>query len=437
MNLKLTSLAVCAGLLLVAARAYAAEQPDAQAASQWSQWRGPNRDGKSPDTGLLKSWPEGGPKLLWKLTGVGQGFSSVSMGGGLIYITGRKQVGNPSKLPEAPHIYKRPGKRYYITAVDMDGKVKWVRDTNKAYLGFMKGTRGTVTYDDGNIYVETGLGEVGCFDAQSGKTKWSRDIHKDFKGITPPGHTFGRSESLLIVGDHVIATPGGEDAFMVALDKKTGKTVWKSPKISAAAHTSPIYAVYQGVPIIINGAHKGLVCVHARTGKIQWVREFGKGARGRIPTPVFVDGYVYWAIGYGKGALCMKLSVSGKKVKAKEVYRTKDMDCIVGGYVVKDGYVYGNHKGVYTCLELKTGKKMWEADGVGKGSICYADGMLYLYSERGGKAGLASFSPKGMELKGTVTTEGQGESWAHPVVCGGRLYLRHDDNLYCYDIKAK
>ena len=439
MSLKLTGITASITLLLVCTSAFRAAEPTGVKASpQWFQWRGPNRDGKSPDKGLLKSWPEGGPKLLWKVPLIGQGFSSVSCGGGLLYVTGRRQAGYPTTLPKAKNVYKLPGDRYYVTAIDMDGKVKWVRDVTKCYRGYYPGTRSTATYDNGNIYLETGAGVVVCCDAKTGATKWSRDIHKDFNGITPEGHTFGRSESVLIIGDLAIVTPGGEDAFMVALDKKTGKTVWKSGKYSAAAHTSPIYVVYEGVPIIINGANQGLICIHAKTGKIQWTQDFAKGARGRVPTPGFVEGgYVYWAVGYGKGGICMKLSASGRKVKAKELWRSDDMDCIVGGFVIHDGYIYGNHKTGYACLELKTGKTMWKAEGVGKGSVCWADGMLYMYAQKDGLAGLATCSPKGLEMKGTVNVPGMDQSWAHPVVYGGRLYLRYDNNLYCFDVKAK
>jgi len=437
---KTISVILSISLLPVFAPAAKADKSDPPA--QWSQWRGPNRDGKSPDTGLLKSWPKGGPKLLWKVPLIGQGFSSVSIGGGLIYTTGRRAAGYPTSLPAAKNVYKLPGDRYYATAIAPDGKVKWRRDLTKCYRGYYPGTRSTPTYDCGNLYLETGAGVVICCDAQTGKTIWIRDIHKDFNGITPPGHTFGRSESVLIVGDQAIVTPGGEDAFMVALDKKTGKTVWKSPKVSAAAHTSPIHVVYKGVPLLINGANMGLVCIHAKTGRIQWTRPFAQGARGRVPTPGFVEkgGYVYWAVGYGKGGICMKLSVSGQKVTAKELWRTEDMDCMVGGFVIHDGYIYGNNRGGYACIELKTGKTIWKTDGEkagGRGSLCWADGMLYLYSEKEGKASLATCSPKGLEIKGTVTTPGMDQSWAHPVVFGGKLYLRYNDNLFCFDVKAK
>ena len=181
----------------------------------------------------------------------------------------------------------------------------------------------------------------------------------------------------------------------------------------------------------------GLVCIHAKTGKIQWVKKFAEGARGRVSTPSCIGDYVYWAVGYGKGGICMKMSASGQKVKAKEAWRTDDMDCMVGGHIVHDGYIYGNHKAGYACIELKTGKTMWKSEDAEKGSLCWADDMLYLYAEKDGKATLAPCSPKGLKIKGAFNVAGTNQSWAHPVVFGGRLYLRYDDNLYCYDVKAK
>ena len=437
MSLRSTSCVACLGLVLVVAFACGAAEPaGAKAPAEWFQWRGPNRDGKSPDTGLLKSWPPGGPKLLWKRTGIGQGFSNVSFGGGLIYTTGRKEAGNPSKIPPAKHVYKRPGDRLYIFAIDAHGKVTWVRDITKAYPGFYKGARATPTYDNGNLYLLTGTGEIGCYDATNGDAKWKRDF-KEFKAVIPEGiHRFGFSESVLIVDDLAIVSPGG-NCFMVALDKTTGKTVWTSDTYAAAEHSSAIHIVYQGVGILVNGSRKGLFCVHAKTGKTLWTQEFAPKNIANVPTPAFSDGYVFWAVGYNKGGICMKLSVSGQNVTAKEAWRTEDMDCHVGGYVIHNGYIYGNHANKWTCLDLKTGKRQWLEKGVGKGSLCWADGMLYLYSEKDGLAGLATCSPKGLEMKGTVTVAGENQSWAHPVVYRGRLYLRYDDTLYCFDVKAK
>ncbi|MDP6522592.1 MAG: PQQ-like beta-propeller repeat protein [Kiritimatiellia bacterium] len=408
----------------------------AEETAEWNQWRGPNRDGKSPDTGLLRSWPEGGPKKLWQLEGLGSGFSSVTFGGGLIYITGRKEPGNPMKPPPAKHIYKRPGDRLYIYAIDMDGKYKWARDVATAWMGYYKGARASVTYDNGKLYLLVGTGEIGCYDAKNGDKIWTRDF-KEFNAIVPEGiHRFGWSESILILDDKAIVCPGG-DFFMVALDKNTGKEVWKSGKYAEAEHCSTIHVVYKGVPMLINGSRMGLACIHAETGKILWTQEFAPKNTANVPTPAFSGGYVFWAVGYNKGGICMKLSVDGDKVTATEAWRTEDMDCHVGGYIIHEGYIYGNDKAGFTCLDLKTGEKQWHEKGVGKGSLCWADEMLYLYREVKGEAALATCSPKGMEMKGTVTVQGEQQSWAHPVVHGGRLYLRYDNTLYCLDVKGK
>ena len=424
-----TSLTLTIVLITVLASIHAARTEEVA----WPCWRGKNRDGKSSDKGLLKNWPEGGPKLLWKVTGIGQGFSSATFGGGLVYITGRQEEGNPSVIPKSKDVYKRPGDRLYITAIDMDGKVKWARDVTKAYLGSFKGARAAVTYDNGKLYLITGTGEIGCYDATNGEAKWKRDF-KEFNAVIPK-RGFGISESVLIVGDLAIVTPGG-DCFMAALNKKTGATVWKSKPYAPPQHCSAIHVEHQGASMIINGSHKGLVCLDAKTGKIHWTRDFAEKNTANVPTPAFSDGCVFWAVGYGRGGICMKLSVSGDKVTATEAWRTKDMDCRVGGYIIHDGYIYGNHKDGYACLDLKTGETKWKEEAVRKGSLCWADDMLYLFGEKDGLVGLATCSPDGLKMKGTVRVAGQNFSWAYPVVIGGRLYLRYDETLYCFDVKA-
>jgi len=399
--------------------------------SLWPQWRGPNRDGKSLEKGLLKRWPAGGPRLVWKLRGIGQGFSSVSLGGGLLYVTGRKQAGNPLALPPAKHVYARPGKRLFLFAITMDGEHEWAKDVAEAYLGYYKGARATPTYDDGNLYLITGTGQIGCYEARSGRTKWTRQM-KEFGAERPK---WGYTESVLIVGDLAIVTPGGE-CFMAALNKRTGETVWRSGPFGSAQYCSPIYVVYRGVPMIINGGRKGLVAVHAKTGKILWTQEFAQETLASVPTPAFSDGYLFWAAGYGAGGICSRLSVAGGQVAATEAWRTKGMDCLVGGYVIHDGYIYGNHKEGWACLDLRTGATKWFAKGVGRGSVCFADGMLYLYAEKDGTVALATCSPEGLEIEGTARVAGSQQSWAHPVVAGGRLYLRYDDNLYCFNVSS-
>ena len=435
MSLKSTSRAAPPGLVLVLAFACGAAEPAARASAGWPQWHGPNRDGKSPDTGLLKSWPPEGPKMLWKLTNMGQGYSTVSIGSGLIYTTGRKEASNPGTPPSKKGIVDdRPGRRLFMMAIDMQGKVKWDRDITPAFTGHhvYHGSRATPTYDNGNLYLLSGLGVLGCYDAKTGDTKWKRNM-KEFGAVKP---RWAYTESVLVVGELVFASPGGK-CFMVALNKTTGKTVWKSGPYGGAQYSSPIHVVYKGVEMIINGSHRGLIAVHAKTGKILWTREFAPNNMANVPTPSFSDGYVFWAVGYGKGGICLKLSVSGQNVTAREVWRTNDIRTQYGGYVILGDYIYGNNMYKWSCLELKTGKTIWEAEGVRKGSIAYADGMLYLYGIDKGQIALAPATPKGLKLVGNFNVAGKGPSRAHPVILDGRLYLRYDDNLYCFDVKAK
>ena len=390
---------------------FVAIEAAAGATPGWPTWRGPNRDGKSPDTGLLKSWPAGGPKRLWHVKGIGSGYSSVSTAGGLVYITGHKRG------------------RLVLTAVGSDGRINWSTDIGKGFTDNRGGARATVTCDGGYLYVESGLGLVGCYDGRTGRKKWMRRL-SEFGGRVP---TWGFSESVLIVDKWAVVTPGG-DNFMVALNKTTGRTVWRSGQYGQAQYCSAIYVKHAGVPMVINGGHEGLVGVHAKMGNILWKQDFATSNTANCPTPAYADGYVFWSVGYGVGGICVKLSGSGTKITARKAWETSDLVCHHGGYVILDGHIYGNHNRGWTCLDLATGKKKWYARGVGKGSLCTADGMLYLFGESGGKAAVAPVSTTGLELAGSVTVKGDGPSWAHPVVIGGRLYLRYDDNLYCYDV---
>jgi len=248
---------------------------------------------------------------------------------------------------------------------------------------------------------------------------------------------WGYAESILIVNDWAIVKPGGEKCI-VALDKTTGKTIWISGGFKAGAQYSSCYTfTYQGVPMIVNGTQGGIVCVDPKDGRVLWSNPFSARNTANCPTPAFSDGYVFWANGYRKGGICFKLTINRGQVTAEEAWRTGDMDCHHGGYVLHEGYIYGNHSSGWVCLDLKTGEKMWQERGVRKGSVCFADGMLYLFGERGGAAGLATCSPQGLEMKGTFSVQGDGPSWAYPVVTAGRLYLRYDNNLYCFDVKAK
>jgi outer membrane protein assembly factor BamB len=386
----------------------------ADVSREWPCFRGPDRDGKSPETGLLKSWPGNIPKLVWKAAGMGKGFSSAIVAGGSVYTSGLKDG----------HLY--------LVALNMDGSNKWSKDIESGFVNNIPGSRSTPTYDSGNVYIETDLGKVGCYDATIGAEKWTRKL-SEFGGKAPG---WGYTESVLVTGDLVIATPGGTNCI-VALNKKTGATVWGSASFAEAHYCSPIIVNYKGIAMIINGTQGGLIAVDPKTGGTLWTNSFCAGNNANCPTPTFSDGYVYWANGYGKGGICLKLETKDGKITATEIWRTKDMDCHLGGYIIENGYIYGNNGGGWVCLDLKSGEKKWQELGVGKGSICYADGMLYLFGEGAGHTGFGPAAPTGFKLTSEFILKGEGSSWAYPVIAGGRLYLRYDDYLYAYDLKGK
>jgi len=402
-----------AGLsLLAASSAYAAA---AGAEGEWPAWRGPNRDDKSPDKGLLKEWPAGGPPLLWKVDTIGSGFSTVSVSGGRIYTTGDT------------------GGKLVVFAFDTSGKLVWKIEHDRAWTGDPRGSRSTPTIDSGKLYILSGHGLLGCYEAASGRRIWTRSM-REFGGGVPE---WGYAEPVLIRGNLAIVTPGGKNCI-VALDKATGRNMWASQGFDAGAnYGSCIFFTFQNVPVIAAGTGGGIVGVDARTGAALWSNDFAAGNTANCPTPAYSDGHVFWANGYGKGGICLKLQVSGGRLKADVAWTAPEMDCHHGGYIIDNGYIYGNAGGGWACLDLKTGQKKWHAGGVGKGSCTWADGMLYLFGEDGGRAGLATCNPEATQMKGQFSVHGQGPSWAHPVVIGGRLYLRYDTNLYCFDVKAK
>ncbi|MGB2820869.1 MAG: PQQ-binding-like beta-propeller repeat protein [Phycisphaerae bacterium] len=382
--------------------------------AEWPCWRGPSHDGKSPETGLLKEWPSGGPKKLWQADDIGKGFSTVSVSGGLIYTTG--DVGGDLVL----------------FAFDMDGKLQWKQRIDAAWTRSRPGSRSTPTIDTGRLYLLSGNGVITCRDAKSGQEKWTKST-RDFGGRSGG---WGYAESILILDKLAIVKPGGGKCI-VALDKATGETTWTSSGFSAGPeYSSCLPFTYQGKLCLTTGTRSGIVCVDAKDGALLWSNPWSRNNTANCPDPAYADGHVFWANGYGKGGICMKLKVAGEKVAADEAWTTKDMVCHHGGYVIHEGHIYGNNGGGWACLDLKSGQKKWYAGGVGKGSVRWADGMLYLFGESGGKAGLATCSPDGFEMKGTFSVEGSGPSWAHPVVIGGRLYLRYDTHLYCFDVKA-
>ncbi|MEW6357342.1 MAG: PQQ-binding-like beta-propeller repeat protein [Planctomycetota bacterium] len=385
----------------------------------WPQFLGPNRDSVSPDKGLLNRWPSTGPRLDWKAKGIGIGFSSPVIWDDMVYITGDI------------------GKDLIITAFTTKGKEKWKKRHDQWWDGGEEerypGARSTPTIDNGKLYLLSAHGLVGCYDAKTGDQIWTLDICDKF-GTKALG--FGCSESPLVYKDNLIVTPGGKNC-VVALNKENGEKIWVCEGFTGAAHySSPIAFEFEGIPLLATMAGKSMICLNAETGAFYWKsKPVPDTTLSVCSTPLYHEGHLFMAVGYGGGGMCVKLSASEGKVSAEPVWETKDMDHHHGHYVLYKGYLYGASKSGWCCLDFKTGKTMWTEKGVGRGAILLADKMLYMFSEQGGKMGLAAANPKKLIPTGEFSVPGDGPSYAHPVVIDGRLYLRYGDNLYVFKLK--
>ena len=389
-------------------------------AEDWPQFRGPDRNGVSKETGLLTQWPQGGPELLWTADGCGLGFSSVAIADGTIYVSGDS------------------GQSCQVVALDLEGKVKWRRPFGQAHTrGRFPGTRSTPTVDGNSVYCLGPQGDLGCIDAKSGRLRWSVNIIKRFRGRNIQ---WKLSESVLVDGNNVICTPGANNATLAALNRNTGATVWTSKGLSdRAAYASPIaYKVGPG-RIISTLTASGLVGVNAANGNFLWRYDRPSNRTANCPTPVFYRGAVFSASAYNTGGGLVRITASRSRVSINEIWQTADMDNHHGGFVVINDHIYGHgNRSGWLCIDFNTGRTIWRDRGVGKGSVISADGMLYCFSE-GRTMGLVKVNPNRYELVSQfrMPRAGSRPTWAHPAIANGKLYLRDDDKLFCYDIKAK
>jgi len=385
----------------------------------WPQWHGPDRTNLSTETGLLKRWPQSGPPLAWSISGLGRGYGSTAIQGDRIFVQGTQADGS------ALFCLNRN-----------DGKTVWAKTLGRT-LDQDKGggPRGTPTVDGERVYVLTEDGELACLRTRDGSAVWARNILKDFSGSNP---NWLISESPLIDGNNLIVTPGGSKAGMVALDKLTGKTVWTTAELSGqAGYSSCIVADVQGVRTIMTLTSKAGVGVRASDGKLMWRYDKVANRTANVTTPVFFKDKVFYTSAYNTGCALLRLKVENGLVNAEEVYFSKEMMNHHGGVVLVNGYLFGFSNAILTCMEFETGKVMWKDRSVGKGCLTFADGNLYLLGE-GNTVGLAIAAQYRYVEGGRFQIADQGQpSWAHPVVCGGRLYIRNQGMLACYDIKAK
>jgi len=416
--LAVVLLAVGTGVLGWHAERLLAQGGASAAALDWPQWRGQNRDGMSRETGLLKTWPRTGPPVVWSAADLGAGFGSVSVRGDRVFVQGA-----------------RNRQSIVFSLNRTDGKVVWSRALGSAGENDRgSGPRGTPTTDGDRVYALSENGDLACLRLQDGTVVWQRNILKDFRGSNP---NWLISESPLVDGNLVVVSPGGRGAGIVALDKMTGKTVWQSAELSdEASYSSAVVADVQGVRTIMALTSEAGVGVRAADGKLLWRYREAANRTANAATPLYSDGRVFYTSDYGTGGALLALKAAGNEVRANEVYFTREMQNHHGGVVLVNGYLYGYNNAILTCLEFATGKMMWRDRSVGKGAISYADGHLYILSENN-VVGLVEATSAEYREKGRFGIRDQGwPSWAHPVIAGGRLFVRNQGTLSVYDVRA-
>ena len=406
------------------------ELPASWAASgDWPQWRGPNRDGVSTETGLLEEWSSAGPPLEWKASGLGTGYASVAISGGKIFTMG-----------------DRDGKQFLIALDAKNGRELWATPVGKPWSD--GGPRCTPTVDGDLVFAITPAGDLVCLDAVSGKGRWTKNFARDFQGKMMSG--WGYCESPLVDGNNLICTPGGPKAALVSLNKKTGKLNWAStvPSIGnqggdGAGYASIVVSEACGVRQYVQLTGRGVVGVAAKDGKFLWGYNRVANGTANIPTPIVKGDYVFCSTGYGAGSALLHLKPKGRGIEAEEVYFLpgNTLQNHHGGMVLVGDHIYcghGHNNGFPICVELKSGKIAWSkgrGPGSGSAAVVEADGHLYFRYENGLMA-LIEATPEEYREKGTFKIpDCNRPSWPHPVVAGGKLYLREQDALLCYSLK--
>jgi outer membrane protein assembly factor BamB len=389
-----------------------------QAAPQdWFQWRGPNRDGISAETGLLQAWPKAGPPQVWRANGVGNGYSSFSTSGGRLYTLGA-----------------RAGTEYVIALDRATGKKLWETANGRRYQNDRgDGPRSTPTVEGDRLYVLGGSGDLTCLEAATGKKIWSINLVSKFGGVNP---YWGYSESPLVIGDRILVNAGGSRASIVAINKSDGATLWQQHN-DGAGYSSPMLMRTGSLNQAIFFTDSRTLAVDPRDGRLLW--SYNKAANGtaNIATPIVRGTRVFVSSDYGTGAALLEVRAAGNIATANEVYFTRDMRNHHASSVLVGDTLYGFSSSILTALAFDTGKPVWRDRSVGKGSLIFADGRLYLYSENG-VAGLAEASPAGYREHGRFTLPQQSglPTWSHPMIAGGLLIIRDQDAVYAYNVRG-
>lgn len=402
-------------------------------ADEWPQWRGPARDGISQEKGLLQEWPAEGPPLVWKKDKLGDGYSTPAVAGGRIFL-----INNEGLEDE------------FVQALSVkDGSQLWRHTLGKVgkpdQQPSFPGARSTPTVDGDLVFALGSDGDLVCVEAATGNEKWRKHLLKDFEGDSG---IWAYAESPLVDGEALVVTPGGKAATIVALNKKTGDVIWKSPSQIAdgesAGYASAIVLNEAGHKQYVQFCGKGLVGVEAKTGKTLWRYDHtAAGAAAAIASPVAGNGYVYSGTNYTGGGI-VRLTQDGEGIKAEEVYyNKKGMPTAIGGAVVLGDCLYGTNKEVTLCIDLRTGEAKWSQPRfISPASVLFADGRLYLHGQEKSDLALIEATPEGFKEHGHFTPpdvpgkERVGKAWEYPVIADGKLYIHDWGTLWCYDVKS-
>ena len=402
------------GLLLLLSTATVSLAQSANNAANWPQWRGPNRDGISKETGLLKQWPAEGPPLVWKAAGAGRGYSSFSVAGGKLLTMGLR------------------GEREFVIAFDVaTGKEAWATPSGSAFRNDRgDGPRGTPTVDGDRVYALGGNGDLSALDLRTGQVVWTKNILREFGGRNI---TWGISESPLVVGNKLLVNPGGPGASIVALNKSDGSVIWKSQSDPAGYSSAIPVEVNGGTQVVFFTSQRALG-LDLKDGRFLWEYARPSNDVANAATPIARGNRVFISSDYGTGGGVVEIKPDGT---AQELWFTREMRNHHSSSVLVGDHLYGFSSGILTAIKFDNGEIAWRDRSVGKGSLVYADGRLYCFSENG-VMGLVEATPTGYVERGRFRIQ-QGDlpTWTHPIVAGGRLYLRDQDTIYAYDVRQK
>lgn len=386
-----------------------------------SQWRGPNRDGKYPDTNLLKQWPESGPDLLWSFEGLGEGHGNVGIGKNKLFVCG---------MPDSIGV---------LYSFNLKGDLLWQKEYGLEWYKNYTGSRSTPTVVGDLVYFESGQGVVFCYDANSGDLIWSIDLLRKFNA---ENIQWGMAESLLVDGNTLYCTPGGSESNIVALNRFTGETIWTSPgNRQPAAYCSPILVEHNNTRLIVTMTDESVIGLDAETGEYYWSIEQQQGNKIHANSPVYYDGKILCSSAFARSEYCgtvqIQLSEDGKK--ADVVWRRKEITNLMGGIILNDGFIFGSlyKKSDWYCQNWETGKTEYISKDLSSGVVVYADGLFYCYSQKGEMALVDADQHEFKIISSFDVPLGTNQHWAHPVINNGRMYIRHGNALMAYDIAKK